>query len=71
MGWKITFLKVRVKIGLKWKFETQNKLDPCSHNWLGSPHDKQLGDTPFFAAGFMDEYMLNIIEMIKVEMFKK
>jgi hypothetical protein len=31
----------------------------------------KLGDTPRFAAGFMDEYMLNIVEMMKVEMLRK
>jgi hypothetical protein len=30
-----------------------------------------LGYTPRFTAGFMDKYMLNIVEMMKVEMLRK
>lgn len=34
-------------------------------------HILKLGDTPRFAVGFMDKYMLNIIEMMIVETLRK
>ena len=36
-----------------------------------SPQKKKLGDIPHFAVGFTDEYKLNIVEIMKVEMLRK